>query len=101
LHNLIKKSEQDTIKNNIIKTSKKIQNIIVVSYDIPRIYQKERKWVIEILKILGFQMAHQSVWIGKIKLPQEFFEELNKKGILKYFKIFEISKAGNLIEILK
>jgi len=88
LHNLIKKSEQDTIKNNIIKTSKKIQNIIVVSYDIPRIYQKERKWVIEILKILGFQMAHQSVWIGKIKLPQEFFEELNKKGILKYFKIF-------------
>jgi len=93
-----KEYEQNEIKSIILNKSKPSQNIVVVSYDIPRIRRNERSWTIEVLKILGFEMIHQSFWIGKIKLPQEFLEELKKRGILDCFRFFEINKTGNLKE---
>ena len=94
-----KECEQNEIKSIILNKSKLSQNIVVVSYDIPKIRRNERLWTIEILKILGFEMIHQSFWIGKIKLPQEFLEELKKRGILDCFRFFEINKTGNLKEV--
>ena len=94
-----KEIKQNEIRKSILKKSKPIKNIIVISYDIPRIHGKNRSWVIEVLKILGFEMIHYSFWIGKIKIPQEFLEELEKRGILGCFRFFEISKTGNLKEV--
>jgi len=93
------KEKPRQLKIKILEQSEHSDKIIVFSYDIPERDRRERLWVIEILKLLDFEMVHQSTWIGKNKLPQEFLKELIHKGILDYVRIFEINKKGNLIEI--
>jgi hypothetical protein len=92
----LEKIEPNEIKRNILEKSKPSNNLIIISYDIPERYKKERWWVIEILKILDFKMIHYSFWVGKIKVPQEFLEELKIRGILDCFHIFEVNKTGTL-----
>ena len=93
------KEKPKQLKIKILEQSEPSEKVIVFSYDIPERQRRERLWVIEILKLLDFEMVHQSTWIGKNKLPQKFLEELKNKGILDYVRIFEISKKGNLIEL--
>lgn len=71
-------------------------NVIMISYDIPVAFNKERDILRDILKILGFNLIHKSVWIGKVKLPKEFIIDLGKLGILDYLEILEVTKNGSL-----
>jgi len=95
----INEIKPNDIKRNILEKSKPSNSLIIVSYDISETHRKDRWWVVEILKLLGFHMVHQSTWIGKTKLPQEFLEELISREIMDNFKIFEVSKTGNLKEV--
>lgn len=72
------------------------ENAIIISYDIPVVFNKERDILRDILKVLGFNLIHKSVWIGKVKLPKEFIVDLGKLGILDYVEIFEVTKNGSL-----
>ena len=41
-------------------------------------------------------MVHQSVWVGKTKIPETLILDLENLHILEYVEIFEISKNGTL-----
>jgi len=104
--NLSKKGEKklDLIKKTRIldKNLYKKENgkeVIIISYDIPVLFNRERNALREILKILGLKMIHQSVWVGKIKLPNNLIVALEKAGILEYVEIFKVTKSGSLKEI--
>lgn len=65
-------------------------------FDIPESEKRKREWLREALRLLGFKMLQKSVWIGKIKLPHEFIEDLEKLKIQNYVEIFAINRSGSL-----
>ena len=70
--------------------------VIIVSYDIPVLFNRERDGLRNVLKVLGFKMVHKSVWVGKVKLPEQFISMLEKCGILEYVEILKVTKRGSL-----
>ncbi len=72
------------------------EKVVVVSYDIPIAFNKERNILRDMLRMLGFNLIHKSVWVGKTKLPKEFIHDLEKLGILNYIEILEVTKNGSL-----
>lgn len=74
---------------------------IIVSFDIPERKRKERDWFRRILINLDFIMIHKSVWVGKIKIPQQLLMDLADLKILDYIEIFEVGKSGTLRKIGK
>jgi len=69
---------------------------IIISFDIPEGLRRKRNWHREVIKNLGFEMVHKSVWIGKVKIPKEFILDLERLRILEFIEIFEVSKTGSL-----
>jgi DNA-binding transcriptional regulator PaaX len=84
-------------KNSYKKEAGK--EVIIISYDIPLLFNRERNALRGILKTLGFNMVHQSVWVGKIKLPENFVSALEQAGILNYVEILKVTKSGSLKEM--
>lgn len=76
------------------------KEVVVISYDIPESYKKERDWLRSSLKFLEFQLVHKSVWIGKFSLPKNFITDLELKGIDEYVHIFSMGKEGTLRKCL-
>ena len=68
----------------------------IVVFDVPQIEQKKRRWIRDALRNMGFVMVQRSVWIGKIKIPKEFLDDLSKLRLLDFVHIFEIKKTGTL-----
>ncbi|OGI65604.1 hypothetical protein A2647_01745 [Candidatus Nomurabacteria bacterium RIFCSPHIGHO2_01_FULL_40_24b] len=75
------------------KTSEKVT---VVSYDIPIVFNKERRILRDILRTLGFNLVHKSVWVGKVALPERFIIDLGRLRIIDYVEILEVTKNGTL-----
>lgn len=73
--------------------------VMVISYDIPEPLRKERGWLRNCLRLLDFEMAHQSLWIGKYKIPKGLLNELQHKKLLDSIHIFEIGTTGTLKKI--
>ncbi len=76
-------------------------NPVIVSFDIPERLRRKRNWLREVIKNLGFEMVHQSVWVGKVKIPKEFILDLENLKILEYVEIFEVGKTGTLKKLGK
>ncbi len=70
--------------------------VIVISYDIPIIFNRERNILRNLLNMLGLTLIHKSVWIGKVKLPERFIRDLKRLGIIDYVEILEVTKEGTL-----
>ncbi len=70
--------------------------VTAVSYDIPIAFNKERRILRDILRTLGFNLVHKSVWVGKVILPERFIADLSKLRILDYVEILEVTKNGTL-----
>ena len=70
--------------------------LIIISFDIPEKLRRKRNWLREVIRNLGFNMIHQSVWLGKIKIPKNFIKDMDDLKILEYVEIFEINKTGTL-----
>lgn len=70
--------------------------VVVVSYDIPIAFNRERNILRDMLQTLGFNLVHKSVWVGKVLLPEQFVTDLNKLGIIDYVEILEVTKNGTL-----
>lgn len=64
----------------------------IVSFDIPETDRKVRNWLRNQIKIFGYNMLQQSLWIGPGPLPEKFLERLKKLGIRNYVKILRIKK---------
>jgi hypothetical protein len=41
-------------------------------------------------------MVQKSLWLGKVKIPEEFLVDIRKLSLLDYVEIFEITKTGSL-----
>lgn len=73
--------------------------VMIVSFDIPEREKRKRNWLRAILRRLGFRMMQKSVWIGKIKIPEEFINDLKKLQIISYVEIFAVTKTGTIKHI--
>ena len=72
------------------------QNLAIISFDIPEEFHSKRDWLREVVKNMGFNMIHQSLWVGKRKIPESFVSDLENMKILEYVEIFEVTKSGTL-----
>lgn len=71
-------------------------NPVIISFDIPERLRRKRNWLREVIRNLGFKMIHQSVWVGKVKIPKNFITDMEDLKILEFIEIFEIKKTGSL-----
>ncbi len=78
----------------------KTTQITIISFDIPEKLRRKRNWLREVIRNLGFKMIHQSVWMGKNKIPAEFIEDLENLRILEYVEILEATKSGSLKKLV-
>ena len=92
------KRNKEAIPDNFYNKGKSNQFVIII-FDIPEIERKKRSWLRSALVNLGFRMIQKSVWVGKIKIPEEFLKDLSKLRMIDFVEIFEISKAGSLKQI--
>ncbi|MFH1759003.1 MAG: CRISPR-associated endonuclease Cas2 [Patescibacteria group bacterium] len=77
-------------------TNKPSSQLIIVAYDVPEKYKRERHQLRCLLVGLGFKMKQKSFWCGKVKLPKEFFYILIELGINHYVEVFSVDNNGNL-----
>lgn len=91
------KSFQNSFPLNKDLYKKKIgERVVVVSYDVPIAFNKERNILRDMLRTLGLNLIHKSVWVGKVLLPERFVADLNRLGIMDYVEILEVTKSGTL-----
>ncbi len=74
-------------------------SITIISFDIPEVERRKRRWLREALKNLKFVMIHQSVWVGTNAVPEEFIHDLEHLHILRYIEIFAVTKTGTLRDL--
>ena len=86
---------------SMVEVIPKFEKINAKDIDIPESERKKRAWLRSALKNLNFKMIQQSVWIGKVRIPEEFLRDLRNMHLTEYVEIFEISKAGSLQQITK
>ena len=80
--------------------NKEVDNSLkIVIFDIPEKERAKRYWLRVRLSELGFTMLQKSVWVGKVKVPEEFLDDLRKIKILGYLDIFAVTKTGSLENI--
>ena len=82
--------------NKSLYGKKSGDKFLVISYDIPIAFNRERNILRDMLQTLGFYLVHKSVWVGKIKLPERFVSDLSKLGIMDYVEILEVTKTGTI-----
>lgn len=75
------------------------ERVVVVSYDIPIAFNKERNVLRDMMRALGLHLVHKSVWVGKVILPERFISDLSKLGIIDYVEILEVTKKGTLKDL--
>ena len=68
----------------------------IVIFDIPERERKKRGWLRSALRNLEFTMLQRSVWVGKVKLPERFLQDLQNLHITSYVEIFAINRSGSL-----
>ncbi len=72
------------------------QTLKVVIFDIPENYRWKRNWLRISLVQLGFKILQKSVWVGKVKIPEEFIKDLRFMKIEKFIHIFSVNKLGSI-----
>ena len=76
--------------NYVLDKNKKAKMIIM--YDIPESFRRERDWLRGELRILDFKQKQKSVWIGPAPLPKEFVAKLAEFKIIKYTSFFQVKE---------
>jgi len=71
----------------------------IVVFDVPEKERRKRFWLRSALRNLGFQLIQKSVWMGKVKIPEMFLDDLKELHLIDYVEIFEISKTGSLRQL--
>lgn len=76
--------------------AKRANVFTIVTFDVPEKERKKRAWLRGALRNCGFDRIQQSVWIGKVKVPEQFLKDLERLGLVGAVEIFEITKTGSL-----
>jgi DNA-binding transcriptional regulator PaaX len=78
---------------------KKDNSLKLVIFDIPEKERAKRDWLRESLKNMDFKMIQKSVWLGKVKIPAEFLEDLKWLKLIDYVDILAVTRTGSLRQI--
>lgn len=98
---VLKKRHANALPPNVYSPhSQKSDKFVIVVFDIPERERKKRDWLRSALKNIGFQLIQKSVWMGKVKIPKEFLDDLKELRLVEFVEIFEISKAGSLQQLI-
>jgi hypothetical protein len=92
----LNKFKNSPLSNKEDYKKKKGERVVVISYDIPIAFNRERNILRDILRMSGFNLIHKSVWVGKVLLPKRFVGDLSKLGILDYVEILEVTRNVTL-----
>jgi DNA-binding transcriptional regulator PaaX len=65
---------------------------MIIAYDIPEKNRILRKWLRNQIKIFGYRMLQQSLWVGPGPLPSSFLKRLADLKIRKNVKTFRIAR---------
>ncbi|MCX6705115.1 MAG: hypothetical protein NT162_02145 [Candidatus Woesebacteria bacterium] len=68
---------------------------VIISFDIPEKDRFIRHWLRNQVKIFGYKMLQQSLWVGPGPLPPSFLKRLEDLNIRKNIKTFKITKRNN------
>lgn len=90
LINKRKRLEYDSTKDNKVK---------IITFDIPERERWKRAWLREALTAQNFSMLHQSVWVGKNKIPEQFLEDLRDLNLIKHVHILKVNASGTMKEL--
>ena len=95
------KDRLQTIKPDLKRpgsySAQKTKDTTIIIFDVPGSERRKRDWLRSCLKRLGFRKIQQSVWMGKVKIPEEFIGDLRKFNMMEYVEIFIAQKLGSLI----
>lgn len=72
------------------------EHLKVIIFDIPERDRDKRKWLRISLQNLGFALLQKSVWIGKTKLPEEFFQQVHDFELTPCVHIFAVQEQGSI-----
>lgn len=98
--NKLKESIGDN-KLSLLNYQKEIgDKSVIIIFDIPEKERKKRTWLRSVLQKIGMEMIQKSVWIGKVKIPKKFLEDLRELKLVDRVEIFEISKSGSLEKLI-
>lgn len=75
-------------------------DVIIFMFDVPENKRRIRAWLRRKLNELSFKLVQKSVFVGKVKLPEEFMNDIKKFGAIDYVDIFTVSKKGSLKQIV-
>ncbi|MDO8584985.1 MAG: hypothetical protein Q7R85_02580 [bacterium] len=92
----VKKSAQRNAYPPKTFTVKQSHELKIVIFDIPERQKGKREWLRAVLKNLRFVKLQQSVWAGKVVLPEAFFDALRALGLLSHVQILAVTKTGSL-----
>ena len=76
------------------------KKVVIVTYDIPEKRRTERDWLRAILKRIGLTPMQQSVWIGKVAIPQRLIEDLALRHLTSCVEIVEVGSTGTFQHLL-
>ncbi len=86
----------------IINYSKtKFDRPILITFDVPEKERRKRAWLRDVLNYFDFKMIHKSVWLGFMKIPEEFIQDLSRIGLADFVEIIEIGHSGTFQKYLK
>ena len=74
--------------------------MVIVIFDVPEKEKWKREWLRNTLRELGMKNVQKSVFIGKVKIPELFLENMRKLHAIDYVEIFEIGKTGTLKHVV-
>ena len=70
--------------------------VTIVIFDVPERERKKRAWLRLALKHLGLKMIQQSVWMGRVSVPKELLDDIDRLHLGEYVEIFQVTKSGTL-----
>src|SRR3989344_2043986 len=93
------------LKDRFLLTSykyklEKTDKVVIVIFDVPEKEKWKREWLRNTLRELGMKNVQKSVFIGKVKIPELFLENMRKLHAIYYVEIFEIGKTGTLKHVV-
>lgn len=91
---LRKRYENKLINRNYVKEPS--DEFIVVAFDISEKERAKRNWLRSALKRIGFIKIQQSLWIGQVKIPKDFLEDIKKYNLVDQVEFFKAVKLGSL-----
>jgi len=68
----------------------------ILVFDVPEKDRHKRDWLRVSLLQLGFKMLQKSVWMGKVKIPENFLGDLRLAKIDRFVHIFSAEKLGTI-----